>query len=64
MNLQLTKHQPCPLDEQDGVLLVDVETETVPATDEDGNPLYYCLAGEHTFSVDAQEATRPTRERG
>jgi hypothetical protein len=50
-----SKHETCPLDEDDAILLVDAETETVPYTDEDGNPLYYCLEGEHTFSLEADD---------
>ncbi|GAC1566242.1 MAG: hypothetical protein NVS3B14_07170 [Ktedonobacteraceae bacterium] len=45
-----SKHETCPLDDDDAILLVDVETECEPYTDEDGNPLYYCLEGEHTFA--------------
>ena len=50
-----SKHETCPLDEDDAILLVDAETETVPYTDEDGNPLYYCLEGEHTFSLEPDD---------
>ncbi len=52
MDLWPFKHQTCPVDDEDAILLVDVETESVPLTDEEGNMLYYCLEGEHTFSVD------------
>ncbi len=52
MNLHWFKHHTCPVDEEEGTLLVDVETETIPATDEDGNLLYYCEEGHHIFSVD------------
>jgi len=44
------------MDQEDAILLVDVETETIPATDEDGNMLYYCIEGQHTFAVDDDEA--------
>ena len=60
MNLWPFKHETCPIDEEDAILLVDVETESVPLTDEDGNLLYYCLEGEHTFAVENQ----PAYERG
>lgn len=60
MNLWPFKHETCPIDEEDAILLVDVETESVPLTDEDGNLLYYCLEGEHTFTVENQ----PAYERG
>ena len=43
------------MDEEDAILLVDVETESVPYTDEDGNPLYYCMEGEHTFSIESDD---------
>jgi hypothetical protein len=52
MNLHWFKHHTCPEDEEEATLLVDVETETIPTTDEDGNLLYYCLEGHHIFSVD------------
>jgi hypothetical protein len=56
MNLWPFKHETCPIDEEDAILLVDVETESVPLTDEDGNLLYYCLEGEHTFTIENQPA--------
>ena len=52
MDLSWIKYHRCPEDEEEGVLLVDVETETVPETDEEGNKQYYCLEGGHIFSVD------------
>lgn len=42
----------CPEDGEDAILLVDLETETEPETDEDGNTQYYCTEGGHYFSVD------------
>jgi len=60
MNLWPFKHETCPIDEQDAILVVDVETESVPLRDEDGNLVYYCLEGEHTFSLENQ----PAYERG
>lgn len=62
MDLWPFKHHTCPMDDEDGVLLVDVETESVPQTDEDGNLLYYCLEGEHTFSVDVREVKGESRK--
>ena len=44
--------QKCPVDKDQAILLVDLETESAPATDENGNLQYYCLAGKHVFSVD------------
>jgi hypothetical protein len=52
MNLSWLKHHTCPEDEVEATLLVDIETESVPVTDEDGNLLYYCVEGQHIFSVD------------
>jgi len=54
MELQLIKHHICALDKGDGILLVDIETETIPRTDKHGNRLYYCTHGSHFFAVDAQ----------
>lgn len=50
--LNWLKHQICPEDGSEGTLLVDIETETEPRTDEDGNALYYCNEGPHVFSAD------------
>jgi hypothetical protein len=52
MNLYWFKHHTCPEDKEEATLLVDIETETVPETDEYGNLLYYCIKGQHIFSVD------------
>jgi hypothetical protein len=52
------KHQKCPYDEDQAILLVDVETESAPATDEDGNLQYYCRAGKHVFSIDEDGKAR------
>lgn len=56
MNLDELKYYPCPMDQEDAILLVDVETETVPVTDEDGHLQYYCLEGQHTFYIDEDKA--------
>ena len=55
MGWLFSKHETCPIDEDDAILLVDAETESIPYTDEDGNPLYYCLEGEHTFSLESDD---------
>lgn len=55
MNVEQIKYQTCPYDQEEGVLLVDVETETTPTTDDDGDLRYYCLSGGHTFSLDEDE---------
>ena len=52
MNLHEIKYHTCPVDEEDAILLVDVETEAIPSTDAEGNIQYYCPSGSHTFSVD------------
>lgn len=52
IDLDELMYQTCPVDEDQAILLVDLETESAPATDEDGNLQYYCLAGQHVFSVD------------
>ena len=57
MDLHWFKHRTCPVDEEEATLLVDVETETIPATDEDGNLLYFCPEGHHIFSVDEDSRT-------
>jgi hypothetical protein len=63
MNFHLFKHHTCPEDEEVATVLVDVETETVPVTDEDGNLLYYCLEGQHIFSVDEDGRANPSESR-
>jgi hypothetical protein len=55
MELQLIKHHACALDKGDGILLVDIETETIPRTDKQGNRLYFCTHGNHLFAVDDQD---------
>jgi hypothetical protein len=51
------RYQTCPIDKDRAILLVDLETESAPATDENGNLQYYCLAGQHIFSVDEDGET-------
>ena len=55
MNVESIKYHTCPIDDEDGVLLVDAETEMEPSTDSDGNLQYYCMAGHHTFSADEDD---------
>ena len=55
MNVELMKYHTCPIDDEDGVLLVDADSETQPSTDGDGNLQYYCMAGRHTFSADEDD---------
>jgi len=52
----LSTHITCPRDGGVAILLVDVETESVPYTDEDGNPLYYCLEGQHLATCHGNDA--------
>ncbi|PZW29207.1 hypothetical protein EI42_02929 [Thermosporothrix hazakensis] len=52
MNVEQIKYQTCPYDQEEAILLVDPETESMPDTDEDGDLQYYCPAGHHTFSLD------------
>ena len=51
MGWLFSKHETCPIDEDDAILLVDPETESIPYTDEYGNPLYYCIEGEQVFPL-------------
>ena len=63
MSIHWFKHHICPEDEEEATLLVDVETESVPVTDEDGNLLYYCVEGQHIFSVDEDSRANPSESR-
>jgi hypothetical protein len=56
MDVEHMKYHTCPYDDEEGVLIVDLETESMPETDEDGDLQYYCLAGNHTFSLDEDES--------
>lgn len=57
MDLRDIKYQSCPIDDETGTLMVDFETESVPAMDENGNYLYYCESGGHTFSVEEDKSS-------
>ena len=52
MNIHEIKYHTCPVDEEEAIILVDVETEAIPSIDAEGNIQYYCPSGSHTFSVD------------
>ena len=52
MNLLAIKYHTCELDQGEGILLVDVESETIPRTNTCGHRLYYCTRKQHFFSVD------------
>jgi hypothetical protein len=54
MGLFSKKYHTCPEDEEEAVLLVDLETETEPTYDEDGNLQYYCPGG-HILSVETDD---------
>lgn len=54
-SIEAIKYCTCEEDDSEAVLLVDVETEEIPETDEDGNLQYYCLEGQHTFSLDEND---------
>ena len=49
--LQQIKHHPCPWHLEQGILVVDPETERTPLTNGEGDRLYYCPATPHLFSV-------------
>ena len=54
MDLEQIKYQTCPYDQEEGILLTDIE-EIYPQTDEDGELQYYCIAGQHTFTLDEDD---------
>ncbi|HLZ63127.1 MAG TPA: hypothetical protein VKR06_39855 [Ktedonosporobacter sp.] len=51
MNLQQIKYHACPWHLQQGIVVVDTETEMTPQTNAEGDLLYYCPATAHIFSV-------------
>ncbi len=56
-----SKFHVCEEDHEEAILLVDLETESIPETDEEGNLLYYCPGGQHTIAVDSEEDDRRWR---
>jgi hypothetical protein len=52
MNVEQIKYHSSPDGDEEGILLVDPESETQPLTDSDGNLQYYCVGGKYVFSVD------------
>ena len=55
MSVEQIKYHTSPYGDEEGILLVDPETETVPLTDSEGNLQYYCIEGKYIFSVDEDE---------
>ncbi|WP_126557134.1 hypothetical protein [Dictyobacter kobayashii] len=51
MNKQPPKEYQCKHGHGKGILLVDIETESIPKLDTHGNWQYYCLNEQHVFSV-------------
>lgn len=51
MNPQQIKYHPCPWHLEQGIVVVDPETETTPQTNTEGDRLYYCPATAHIFPV-------------
>lgn len=52
LDLEHIRYQQCPACHKYAILLVDVQTETVPRTDQQGNKQYHCLECRRTFAVD------------
>jgi len=59
--LQVIKYHSCPAGHPEAILLVDVESESVLQTDQEGNRQYYCPACLCTFSVDSAGAIVPQK---
>lgn len=51
MNLEQIKYCSSPYDDEDGILLVDPEDESIPMTDANGDLQYYCPGSGRTFSL-------------
>jgi hypothetical protein len=62
MNKHLRKYYQCEHDQGVGVMLVDLESESVPRQDAQGRQLYYCLKGHHVFSVTTDRVQIPEDE--
>jgi hypothetical protein len=52
LDLEHLRYQQCPACHRYAILLVDVQTETVPRTDLQGSKQYHCLECRRTFAVD------------
>ncbi len=50
-DLERIKYQQCPVCHKYAILLVDVQTEAFPRTDQRGNKQYHCLECQLTFAV-------------
>lgn len=58
MDLQHIKYHTCTQDHGQGILLVDIESETLPHKGVLDNKLYYyCMLKHHIFSVSRQLQT-------
>ncbi len=53
-NLEQIKYQTCPYDDEEAILLTDID-EDMPETDDEGDLQYYCLTGQHVFTVEEEE---------
>ena len=49
--LQDIKYHACPVGHQRAILLVDLQTDTIPELDNEGNRQYYCPTCLRFFSV-------------
>lgn len=61
MNLQPHKYHNCERCSGEGILLVDLETESFPRADESGNWQYYCFKG-HIFAIPAPDTASCTHD--
>ena len=50
-DLQPLKHYSCPDCHRDAILLVDVDTDTMPLLDDDGDLQYFCLGCGIIFAI-------------
>jgi len=55
MNVEQIKYHTSPDGDEEGILLVDPETESEPLTDSEGNLQYYCVEGRYIFSIDDED---------
>ncbi len=61
MHLRPIKYHQCALDQGEGILLVDIDTETIPRKNKHGHRLYYCMARHHLFAVDLSGEVVPDK---